>query len=303
MGRLGRLLVRGWRATGSGDGTPVEEPFAYRAWKWLWQRTPRLGPSPDLFDRLDRLDWDVVVLLDACGYEVLRAVADDAVVARARSPASATPEFLRKAESAGVFDGTAYVSANPQTDGRPLGRDVEHVPVYEEGWDESLATVRPGTVYEAVRDRVAGSRPVVAHTMQPHYPHVVEVGGRTVPVPNGLHPRSSPVDISEDQKLQALLSGGTVSLRDARASYRAAARFAWARASAFAADLASDGYRVVVTSDHGELFGEYGLVEHPVGVRLDALLAVPWVVFEPGTDDSVPADTADRLAALGYVER
>jgi hypothetical protein len=307
MKPIGQLLVRLWRATASGgdSGRYVEEPLPYRAWKWLWQRAPRVGAPPDLFDRLASVEWDVVILLDACRYDTLRAVAGDAVVGRARSPASATPGFLDRVEAAGVFDGAIYVSGNPQTDDRRLGRNVEHVPVYEDGWDDAMATVRPGTVYDAVRSRLDEGRPVVAHTMQPHYPHIARIGDHTIPVPNGLHPRSSPVDIPGDQKLQALLSGGDVALADARQSYRAATRFAWTEASAFAADLAADGRRVVVTADHGELFGEYGLVEHPVGVRADALAAVPWVVFEPGGEeaDSVPGDTADRLAALGYVER
>lgn len=37
--------------------------------------------------------------------------------------------------------------------------------------------------------------------------------------------------------------------------------------------------KVIITSDHGELFGEYGLYEHPA-VYLEPLLAVPWLIVE-----------------------
>ena len=38
--------------------------------------------------------------------------------------------------------------------------------------------------------------------------------------------------------------------------------------------------RIVITADHGELFGEYGLVDHPAGVDVPELRHVPWCVVD-----------------------
>lgn len=298
---LSKTLLKTWQlfANDRADGRPLQEPFPYRAWKWLWQKTPVVR-KPDLFDRLDCIDWDICLLLDACRYDVLQDISTNAVVDQARSPASATPEFLRKAQSAGVFENTVYVSGNPQSGKRPPS--LNHIPVYETAWDDDLATVPPGDIYDVVRDYVGGDRPVVAHTLQPHYPHICEIDGRTIPVPGGTHPRFFTDEWYHGEKLQAILANGLIDIDFARRSYEVSVRYAWERASEFAAELVSDGHRVVVTADHGELFGQWGLVEHPVGVSMDQLVEVPWVVFEPETGVETPESVSDRLVALGYAE-
>lgn len=295
-------LVKLWGLSKSFSNTEdVEEPFAYRAWKWLLQHKPAIGGDRDLFDRLDATDWDVLILLDACRYDVLADVAETAVVDCVRSPASATPEFLSKAGRRGVFDGTTYVSGNPQTEDATLGSDVRHVPVYSDQWDEQLSTVRPDAIYDEVADAADDDRRVVAHTLQPHFPHICRIDGQTIPVPNGVHPNAHGGDGIAGNSYQAMLASGRLDLRNARRSYAVSTKFAWDRASAFAARLAGRGNRVVISSDHGELFGEYGLVEHPMNVRLATVERVPWVVFEPDSDVDRTDGVSERLAALGYV--
>ena len=296
-----------WFRSGSGD--PNVEPFTYRAWKWCCQQTLGLTDwDADLFDRLRATDWDVVLVLDACRYDVLADVATDAAVERARSPATATRQFLERAAADGVFDGTTYVSANPQTSRQIPGDAVNLVEVHESGWDDGLRTVPPAAVYDEVRDHVGADTRVVAHTVQPHYPHICEFGGRLRAVPNGLHPTELGLagDREDGLQVQGFLSQGRVDLDLARRSYRAAVEYAWERARTLAADLAEQGYTTVVTADHGELFGEWGLVEHPVDIPVAGLVEVPWLVVGPPArvEDAPGAGETvdDRLAALGYIE-
>lgn len=300
---LGKTLLDTWQLFASDEKQrgSLQEPFLYRAWKWLWQRVPT-RQSPDLFDRLQAVEWDVLILLDACRYDVLSDIATNVVVDRARSPASATPGFLKAARSTDAFEDTVYVSGNPQSGKRLPSRNCNHVPVYETEWDDDLSTVRPERVYDAVQDHVDGDDPVVAHTLQPHYPHICDIDGRTMPVPGGVHPRFFADEWYKGEKLQAMLANGLIDIDRARRSYEVSVRYAWDRASEFAAELVEDGHRVVVTADHGELFGQRGLVEHPVGVSVDPLVSVPWVVFEPGTTVESPETVSDRLVALGYAE-
>jgi hypothetical protein len=69
--------------------------------------------------------------------------------------------------------------------------------------------------------------------------------------------------------------------------------------------------RILVTSDHGNLLGEYGLYGHPRGVAYPELRRVPWAwAVGRGADGDLPAwepasepgtaTVEDNLAALGY---
>lgn len=305
---MSRLLTGIWNRTPRPfSDHRTTEPLTYRGWKWLWQQRSKIGWESNLFERIEDSEWDVLVILDACRYDTLAAVVDCAVVERAISPASATPGFLKRANAANLFDGTTYLSANPQTDPHPPG--AEHVvDLYETEWDTELSTVPPEAVYEEAKHRLQSGDRVVAHTLQPHYPHICAFGDEVRPVRNGLHPAE--LDIVDETYLQPqiFLSDGTVPLGRARRSYELCTAYAWNRVKAFATWATSNEYTIAITADHGELFGERGFVEHPVKLNVAPLTTVPWLVFEP--DITPPAyelenqsdNVTDRLAALGYVE-
>lgn len=277
------------------------EPISYRAWKWLFQHTLTDNWDANLFDRIESVEWDVLIILDACRYDTLFALADWAVVDRAVSPATATGPFLTGARDRGVFDDTIYISANPQSERHIPGDNIDHIPIYNTHWNDRLRTVKADAVYDEVYDLVEDSTRIVAHTVQPHYPHICRIDNRTFPVPNGLHPAELPVNTDEEFRIQSVLSHGLVDLEDVRKSYRISVRYAWETAIRTAAKLVNQGQTVVITADHGELFGEWGFVEHPTNVPLRALIDVPWVVFSPH-EHSTSTDLTDRLAALGYVD-
>lgn len=283
-----------FRSKGEGEG----EPLSYRTWKRFGQLRGRRGWKSNLIDGIDESSWDLLIILDACRYDTLVDVADCAAVEPRISPATATKGFLATARRRGVFDGKTYVSANPQS-GKHSPGSVAHVPVYDEQWDDTLLTVPPGPVYDRAQEELSAGNQVVAHTVQPHYPHICEVADRVRPVANGLHPNE--MGTGSGFQIQGALARGTVDLERSRQSYRAAVRFAWERARDISVELADAGHTVVITADHGELFGEWGFVEHPTDVPVRDLIRVPWTVFRPATSES--DRPSDRLAALGYVER
>jgi hypothetical protein len=77
-----------------------------------------------------------------------------------------------------------------------------------------------------------------------------------------------------------------------------------------------DADTAVITSDHGEALGEWGVYGHPAGCLHPAVTNVPWVEttardageYEPEIDpavevdssDAVETDVDDRLRHLGY---
>lgn len=300
MPPFGRLAPWFWSES-EGD----LEPFSYRAWKTLWQQLPGLKRS-DLLKRIRDTDWDLLIVLDACRYDTLAGIAEGAVVECAVSPVSSTPEFLTAVGETELFNDTVYVSANPQTDEfRPSNSLVKHVPLYDEGWDDDLSTVPAERVYETATAAVREGERTVAHTIQPHYPHVYRYDGEVRPVVGGLHPNEFDWT-NKHPNLQGLLVNGRFNLEDAHASYVSAVRHAWEEAHRTATILSDEGYRVVVTSDHGELFGEWGFAEHPVGVRLKRVVEVPWIEYSPrlerADNSNVGDDVQGRLQSLGYVE-
>jgi len=73
-----------------------------------------------------------------------------------------------------------------------------------------------------------------------------------------------------------------------------------------------DAKRVVISADHGEAFGEFGVYRHHAGSLHPKIRWVPWVettandngTYEPGFD-SDKADTRsvdEALKALGYMD-
>lgn len=70
--------------------------------------------------------------------------------------------------------------------------------------------------------------------------------------------------------------------------------------------------KTIITSDHGNAFGEYGLFGHPAGYHIQALVKVPWleanfkkrkkiqegVIKDSGTRDAY--NLKKRLSDLGY---
>ena len=304
-----------WFTLGSGGGT---EPLSYRVWKRLWQVRGGLGWEADLFERMRDTDWDLLVVMDACRYDVLREVAETVAVDRAVSPATATYEFLTRGAESGAFDGVTYVSGSPQTEKPELDLSVlcegtELVSLASECWDPALSTVDPTCVLEVAEERLRAGERVITHIKQPHYPHITGNADTLRPVPGGLHPALFDEEFGDEPGSQRVLSTGAVRLDRAEQSYRACARFAWDLVRSLAERLSAEGYRVAVTADHGEAFGEWGFVEHPVDVPIDTLREVPWVVFDPlpdgergaggeaeGEREGEREDLKERLQALGY---
>jgi hypothetical protein len=289
-----------WFSSRNFSGT---EPKSYQAWKWALQRLSARRYSPTLFERIRRTDWDLLVVLDACRYDVLADLADVAVVDRAISPVCVTQRFVEEVNAAGLFEDAGYVSANPAT--RNLDVDgLEHVPLYDTAWDDQLSTVRPSAVYDRAVDRVRDGAQVVAHTMQPHYPHICQVGDEVRSVPGGLHPNTigATMDETPAQNIPYAFFTGQFDADRAMQSYRRCTAFAWQRAAERAVELSKDGYTVVITADHGELLGEWGLAGHPWRVRVRPLVEVPWVVISPEKQAADHEDTVnEKLEALGYV--
>jgi hypothetical protein len=274
----------------------------------------RLDYGTNVFER----EWDVLVVLDACRVDTLRAVADDTAlfdaeaVAAIRSVGSSSSEwlentFLDHPETAH----TVMVTGNTWTD-RYLdaGAFAALDEVWKYAWDDDLGTVPS----RAITDRaVAAARErdperLVVHYMQPHHPFVTDpIEGDDGMARTGSH--------SSADNPWIRLRRGEIDPERVWDAYKANLRDVLSEVELLVANV--DG-RVAITADHANLFGEWGLYGHPMHTPVPALLTVPWVeataedsggytpTLEP--PESLPVgrvhgdDTdRDRLEALGYL--
>lgn len=187
------------------------------------------------------------------------------------------------------------------------------VDLWKDAWDDDLGAVAPETVTERARkwrDDVDEDSRMVIHYLQPHAPYLQRGKGRKLKrIRGGVEGPTTFDDTSEsDEKTAtasvrewveerlgrsqlAMMLGMIVELNPSsmldignrgfsttiETYYEENLRLALAAAANLAEYL--DG-RVVVTSDHGEAFGEHGIWEHHVETHIPSLVEVPWIVLD-----------------------
>jgi hypothetical protein len=291
----------------------------YRAGKYLASAEARRPFGRSIFDA----DWDICIILDSTRVDMLRtAWSREAAVGAVWSRGSITTEWVAntfRAEHAASIGETAFVLATPHsetvfgrrewlTNAAEVGIEYPSPPVvppddfaaFHEVW-RSHATaegaVPPGTMLDATLEAAESHSRVVAHWMQPHEPfiapgaEVVGGGPAETNVWDGLNRR----DLDPDPVWQ---------------SYMANLKYALFYVETL---LENVNARVLITSDHGNAFGEWGLYGHPFAFPQPAVRRVPWIetqATDRGTYDrqTAPLSTAEhtetaveeQLRALGY---
>jgi hypothetical protein len=261
-------------------------------------------------------DWDTLVLLDACRYDLFEAENPfDAPVEAVYSNASHTREFLRKNFTEAHLD-TVYVTASPQLAGYE-GRFAQLVHVWQDHWDEEDRTVRPESVTDAaleVAERYPDKR-LIVHYMQPHYPFIGRTGQSltTHATFTGGQRRQEFASVWE------LLAAGKVTPEIVRQAYRENLLVVLPEVERLVGALTG---KTVVSSDHGNLFGKrvtrlpFRIYGHPEGIHDPDLTRIPWVELpyedrrtitradRSGSEstDETANKTEERLRDLGYLQ-
>lgn len=259
-------------------------------------------------------DWDTLVILDACRYDLFEQSGTDRLqgdLAAVRSAGSDSWEFLQANFAGRELHDTVYVTANPHALRLEEGTFHAVRNVLETGWDETLETVPPDAMATAAIEahEAYPNKRLVVHFMQPHFPFIGPTG--TAIEAQGLNREL------EEETLNpwyGILSGdvdrGTV-LR----AYRENLELALPHVESI---LEAVPGQTVVTADHGNLVGERGrpipvrLYGHPRGLPRSELVTVPWLEIANPPRREITAETPeerteaddetveDRLRALGY---
>jgi hypothetical protein len=268
----------------------------------------RFGPVNARGLNVYEREWDVLLILDACRYDMYERVVGPSE--HVWSIGSASQEWLANTFTPEYRDEmarTAYVTGNPYSrsllDAADFGLLDE---VWTYAWDDERGTIPAPQIRDRTVTVARGGEydRVIAHFMQPHLPFI-----------GGEH-RMGRMDLDtfgdHDEPGGVWRDAEFARVDDERlwAAYDDNLRYVF---EAVETILESVDGRVVVTADHGNAAGEWGMWGHRSGVPHPKLRRVPWDVrqatdtgeFEPETYDrpsgDVTVDTERRLADLGYL--
>lgn len=267
-------------------------------------------------------DWDNLVLLDACRFDMFAEQSDlPGRLSKRTSAGSNTPEFLQKNFAGGNFDDTVYVTANPQVNVHLDDEFFKVINVWESHWDGDLHTVPPDVMADETIEAYEAypNKRLISHFVQPHYPFIGEIGQNNLDRHSGMElskRMATSKEARRDQKsVWEQLYEGTVSTELVWKAYRENLEITLPHVARV---IKTFQELTVVTSDHGNALGErvwpvpskiYG---HPPGLRIPALTDVPWLVIDGGARKEVVAEdsssvssnyeetVSERLADLGY---
>jgi len=285
-----------------------------------------LGAFEDSGVNVMAQDWDTLVILDACRYDLFEEVVTDKYLfSRALnsvvSRGTGTPEFLRKNFTGGHHPDTVYVSANPfvLSEIDEVFHHVEHV--WLNGWDYELETVSPETVLTRaleLHERFDDKR-VIVHFMQPHYPFIGETRIESDRGFVGARSKALGNEVPDMKFIWEQIRDGDLDPETVWEAYRDNLR---AVLPAVTELVNSVNGKCVVTSDHGNAFGEQlgpfptTVFGHGPRLRIPALYEVPWYEVESeerreiqsgsvassSPDEDLSDEVVeDRLESLGYL--
>lgn len=264
------------------------------------------------------LDWDVLLILDACRFDSFKAVNElPGELSQRQSCASNTSEFVKYNFAGRELHDTIYVNANP------TGVHLKEGPVFHNHFSlldefmEHPPTVPPETATDIAIEQ-KNKHPhkrLMVHYLQPHAPFIGEKAEKIYEEIDGyLYPE--PLDykdfdnygyaIGKDDKFD-------VETEDIREAYLESLKLVLSSCQRLIDNVTG---KIAVTADHGELFNEEvaGRVinGHPSGVKCHNLRTVPWHVMKKEERPTIRADpprentheseevVEQRLRELGY---
>lgn len=266
-------------------------------------------------------DWDVLLILDACRYDVFEDLygSDPRFhIDSMESAGSASPEWMINnfdSKHVAQMAETAYVTGNPYS-AKYLTRErfqrVEEVWRYQ--WDDEAGTVLPGVLSDAAIRIWEDANPerMIVHYVQPHKPYVQASDSAKMEREdftfNLLKVFASRALRTYPDFKKAEARRGKISDAELRNLYRENLEYVVdSLEETILQRLDAD---LVISADHDELLGEHGVYHHPAYMRYPELRQVPWVSVDTASDgqytptqqmeDRDDTDLTEKLADLGY---
>lgn len=253
--------------------------------------------------------WDYLVILDACRYDFFKKYNTLPGKLRKKwSVGSCTTEWFLNTFTEEKYQEIVYVSGNGFISKVILDREIEidkkkfpklisrfkseigHNPFFHleevclDGWNEELKTVPPKVITQRalrVIQKFPGKRMII-HYMQPHRPFIdsnlISQKG------NGNSTREEVLQAKGRRNIFHALKKGKVKLEETKKAYAKNLILVLKEVKKLIRKLEG---RIILTSDHGNCFGEYGLYGHPWGVKIRPLREIPWLIINTPKKNSL----------------
>lgn len=244
------------------------------------------NPGESIFSE----DWDHLIILDDCRYDVFekefRRRGLPGKLESRLSLGSWTGEFLVMNFREERYDDIVFISANPFVDRYLKGKFHRLISVWKTHWNDRYNTVPPGAVYRAAlaAARRYPDKRLVVHFLQPHHPYFTlwfkDEGMAAIKrsvEKGGSYLQDFPPEPFHEIYLSEIYAYFPV--RRLIRAYVDNLRIVIPYVEMLLHQLRG---KSVVTSDHGELFGEKVLEFVPIRVyghgigRNPNLITVPW---------------------------
>lgn len=288
----------------------INKTFSYKILRKIRQPT-------NVFDE----NWDNLIILDGCRYDILqnyRTEFGGGKFSWRWSGGSNSMKFLEHNVIGNTLNDVIWVTANPWVS--RLSEVIYKVKnIWSTDWNENFNTVMPDTM-QRVASNVSDDNPnkrIVIHFMQPHYPFIGSTGQNELPnhrtyTGNGLIMDNG----NESRSIWDHLEKGNVSRNLVWEAYKENLEEVINPVKQLISNLSG---KTVVTSDHGNAFGERAfpipkpIYGHPGGLHYKPLVKVPWVNFDYNMRRTIKketinecgqningSDVGSRLENLGY---
>jgi len=266
------------------------------------------NPGTAIYD----YDWDLLIVLDGTRTDAMSEIATEHDFLKNPNTIYSLASSSKEWHTRNFTDGyPGEISNTVLITGNTHSKEIDcHLrqkflgleEVWKYAWDNESKTIPPdkitdaaiklGREYREDRDRM------IVHYMQPHFPSIPQPVGKPI--------------IKYDGRTETSwhkLRRNEVSREEVWESYIANLRYVMGFVTTLLDNV--DAEKVVITSDHGNAIGEWGVYSHPNKVPLKCLREVPWWTTQatdsrtriPGlvsNEASEQISTEDQLKALGY---
>ncbi len=212
-------------------------------------------------------DWDFLIILDACRYDTFKKLNFiKGKLEKKISLGSNTVGWFRRNFTKPYYD-IVYIMGNPKiiTANSSGVKFFHQENVWDYGWDDLLNTVPPENVSEAALklSKKYPDKRMIIHYVQPHVPYI----GKTL-IKDKKGKILDGLAISDEVKFN------NYPISKIKKAYEENLKIVLDDVNKLIKGLRG---KIVVTADHGELFGEWGLYFHPEGIYIKKLIEIPWL--------------------------
>lgn len=249
-------------------------------------------------------EWDVLLILDACRMDLLTEVRDEydfltGDTSSITSVGSSSQEWIRNTFTepySRTIAETAYLTGNPFSEKLLNSNDFYMLDeVWRYAWDDDTNTIPARPITDRIIDvrRNENVDRVIAHYMQPHATFI---------------PKPKMQASGNQESIWMALREGEFEREEVWNAYRDNLRYVLDDVSLVLDNIDAD--TVIISSDHGNAIGEFGIYGHPSGYPISCLREVPWIktsatdkrTYVPNIQSMTDSDSVDsRLKDLGYI--